>query len=299
MHSFVFIGGAPRSGTTLFQKILSLHSQISAGPEFDHLPGLIRQYSALKKGLENGRQTFYYDIDGLKQSFRVLIENLLIPKKGLKSLISEKTPDNALVFDQLYEIFPDGKFVLIIRDPRAIINSFNDVQRKARKIGNTKVRIGKSLNHDMSIVRNSILKGSNFIEKHPSNGMYVYYEDLIQSPDETVKNVCNFLGIAFEIGMLETSRRTEISELADKGQMTELPFISDLFYKNISNKSLNTWRKSLSWLHKLIIADYFNQNKLKCLNRYIFETNGFIGKLILMLVKIRLYGALSFKRFVK
>lgn len=295
----LFIGGAPRSGTTLLQKILSLNSRISAGPEFDHLPGLMHQYIRMKNGLINNRQVFYYDVNTLRQSFRLLIQDLIVPQSGNIKLISEKTPDNALVFEQLYELFPDGKFILVIRDPRAIINSFKEVQRKAKKIGNTKVRIGKNLNYDVGYVRNSITKGSNFIERHPSNGMFVYYEDLIQSPDETVKNVCNFLGIAFESEMLETSKRNEMSDLADKKQITELPFISDLFDKNISDSSLNTWRKSLTWLDKLIIANYFNQNKIKCLNRYAFERPGLMGRLVLIIIEIISYVAWTFKRLIK
>jgi hypothetical protein len=54
INQFVFIGGAPRSGTTMIQNILANHSGIHAGPEFDWTPELARIFSGIKRGIQNG-----------------------------------------------------------------------------------------------------------------------------------------------------------------------------------------------------------------------------------------------------
>ena len=38
---FIFVGGAPRSGTTLVQNMLDSHPDILGGPEFIHIPDII------------------------------------------------------------------------------------------------------------------------------------------------------------------------------------------------------------------------------------------------------------------
>ena len=51
---FVFIGGSPRSGTTLVQNILDSHPVICGGPEFHHLPDIMNLRKALRDSIAKG-----------------------------------------------------------------------------------------------------------------------------------------------------------------------------------------------------------------------------------------------------
>ncbi|MEO1139914.1 MAG: sulfotransferase, partial [Pseudomonadota bacterium] len=37
-RGMIFVGGPPRSGTTLLQRIMGAHQDVFAGPEFDFIP---------------------------------------------------------------------------------------------------------------------------------------------------------------------------------------------------------------------------------------------------------------------
>ena len=131
---FVFIGGVPRSGTTMLQKILGNHPQISAGPEFDNIPVIMDLFKKMKSGIKSGRQEVYYNQEFLKQNFNLFIESLFKNRITNETVyISEKTPSNALVFKELLDINTNNKLVFIVRDPRGIAASMKEVCQKAKK----------------------------------------------------------------------------------------------------------------------------------------------------------------------
>ena len=51
----IIVGGAPRSGTTMFQSMMNSHPQIHGGPEFDHLCDIVRLHETLSLGLQHQR----------------------------------------------------------------------------------------------------------------------------------------------------------------------------------------------------------------------------------------------------
>ncbi|NIA09336.1 MAG: hypothetical protein GWP10_06315 [Nitrospiraceae bacterium] len=109
----IFVGGAPRSGTTLVQNMLDSHPDILGGPEFLHIPHIIN----LRKGLQHSIEREWIDLicsyDDVDKAICLLIECLLLPladRHGCKFL-SEKTPENVLVFSELISLFPGARFI--------------------------------------------------------------------------------------------------------------------------------------------------------------------------------------------
>jgi hypothetical protein len=60
-YRHIFVGGAPRSGTTLVQRILGAHSLVYAGPEFDLVPEIIRLRNQFIQKIIAGRISAYMD----------------------------------------------------------------------------------------------------------------------------------------------------------------------------------------------------------------------------------------------
>jgi hypothetical protein len=65
----VFVGGAPRSGTTLMQRILGSHDDVFAGPEFDFIPiQILGLRKRMLRSIKSGRIDAIVDEDTLDQA---------------------------------------------------------------------------------------------------------------------------------------------------------------------------------------------------------------------------------------
>ncbi len=273
--SLIFIGGVPRSGTSLIQKILDLHSNIYAGPEFDHLYKLCGIYKEMKDGIKNGRQSVFYTEIQLKEAFSKLILGLLVESNKKKygvSYISEKTPSNALIFEQLIEIFPLAKFILVIRDPRANVWSFKNVAKRASMFGEI-VGIGSNLIDDLSLMRNYFNKAQRFVSMHSESCYVLYYEKLLKNPQKEIQKVCDFIGISFESQMLELSRReSDASRLINlENRLVKAWAEKGMLEKDFDIDKLDQWKKKLNRLEINLISNYFSKYKFEILSSYQFN----------------------------
>ncbi|MEP1385238.1 MAG: sulfotransferase [Paraglaciecola sp.] len=216
----LIILSAPRAGSTLLFEALAKHPNLwSIGGEshalIEHIPGL----STLKRGYVSNR------LEKIDASSEVIS---LLHSKFLKQSINhngnqytseygsirllEKTPKNALRVDFLNEVFPDAKFVYLVRDPLENVSSILDAWRSKRFItypslplwpknqwslllsDNWKDYLGSSLveiaTHQWTNANKSIIDS---FEKIDSNRVTtVCYQDLVNTPNFTLNKIYEF-----------------------------------------------------------------------------------------------------------
>ena len=206
MHRLFFIVGVGRSGTSLLQSILTSHSQIAIPPEtgfvrknifsweknkslnFDKYTEINPKLARVEE-LFDDRQTKEYKTD-------VYFYTAFLKKyvaNNNKSLTGDKDPRLIEFIDAASAIFPEARFIHLIRDPR-------DVLLSKKKAAWSK---GKpSWYHTFA---NYVqLKMGEWQGKQLDNGRYLVmtYEDILGSPEATISKVCNFLNVNFESTML-------------------------------------------------------------------------------------------------
>lgn len=216
-----FLVGSERSGTTLLRLMLAHHREIECAPEFEFLveampsgqgwPDLAGYCEWLSTNriflphqLEIDRAL---DYPGLMRSF--------VTQYGRRS----KKPIHGATchkhFDRLLRIWPEARFVHLLRDGR-------DVARSCVGMGWAgNVWAGA----ERWIEAEALWEGlQSRIE--PSRRMELVYEELIRNPERELARVCAFLGTDFDAGMLDYSK--------------------DSSYERPDPKLIGQWRKKLS-----------------------------------------------------
>ena len=166
----IIIGGCGRSGTTLLLSIIAAHPNIHA---FSKEIGVFLEWRKLK---ESSDINFEYH-PRLDRLYRFILTDK-ISKQANRWC--EKTPGNVRNFDKILDYFNEKvKLIHIIRDGRDVMLSKHPKKSDAYWISPERwvndVRIGLKF------------------KKHP-NVLTIKYEDLILSYEETIEEICDFLG---------------------------------------------------------------------------------------------------------
>jgi hypothetical protein len=263
----IFIVGAPRSGTTLFQYMLRSHPSISlpTGESHFFIPllrnvesfGNLEEKNNIRKVLEAMyRQSsdfldtdlhgISFDIDRLTEEFYVEKRNSI--KKIIAGLFEknaagenkqrwgDKTPYYVLHMKIILEIFPDAQFVHIIRDGRdCALSMFN---RKhdfgvyntffAAKYWEIYIELGRQMGADL---------GPNIYKE-------IRYEDLLKTPQEVLKGACEFLNEPYSDSLINFKKSGE----AGKTPLLQQPISSDNSEKwrtSMTQRQISTFERAV------------------------------------------------------
>lgn len=197
---FVFIGGAGRSGTTLFRSMLSAHPRFWCGPELKLVSAIcgLRQQWMSTMGPDLAEAGVTPKV--LDRAVRAFVQSLLTDT-GEGERIAEKTPHNLLHMELLGRLFPRARFIHVVRDGRAVSAS---LVKQAWRDPSTGGPIWycadlTSASRYWAQVVGSIRNQSVAV---PGRFLEVRYEDLVSAPRATMMRVTAFLGERWEESVL-------------------------------------------------------------------------------------------------
>lgn len=195
----IFIGGMFKSGTSLLRAMLGKHSDLVSGlethwfeidwqnrdrePTSNRLQTLRSFYDMNKSVFEQNISKSRSAEDFLNNFFNTLVED-----EQKKSWV-EKTPGNILHVERIIRAWPKAHFVHIIRDPRDILSSLIEAN-KWGDIDQFLERWCPVFESVKSLKSGELRCSKNYIE--------IRYEDLVLSPNETLKTVCEFADIEYQ-----------------------------------------------------------------------------------------------------
>ncbi len=225
MNPVVFIVGCQRSGTTLLHRLMNANPHLAVVHESRWVPGLFEQRIGLTPEgdvtrdlisllLDNPRFVTMdlerADLEGLLANGKpVSYSNFmtgvydLYGKKHGKNLVGDKTPSYVRSIPTLHHLWPEAKFVHIIRDGRDVCLSATNW-----KSGGELRRRFVPL-HDEPVTTTAVWwdwlvrSGREAGETLPPD-LYreVRYESLVSNPAEECEALCEFLGIPYDDAMV-------------------------------------------------------------------------------------------------
>lgn len=221
----VFIVGCPRSGTTLLQNLLSAHPDVAIAPETHFIrrfwsrrtrngdldvgvnySRVVEQIIAMPEFREMGLDSnaFREVTREGSRTYAELFRKLLILYGQSRSarIVGEKTPNHLFHMETLVRFFPWARFIHVIRDPRAVVNSWRDVPWSTG-----------TLNGDAGLWRQYAIMARRQIQRTSLRVHTVRFEDMLGDPQPTFQKLSDFIGIALEPCELDDRRLNASSDL--------------------------------------------------------------------------------------
>lgn len=274
----IFVGGCPRSGTTLVQNMLDSHPDIFGGPEFLHLQDVIYLRNKLHRSISVGWIDLFGSHDDLDGHIRALVQNLFLPladQHGCKYM-SEKSPENILVFSELVELFPEAHFFHVIRDPRAIVSSMGDVYARAKQKQVDIPAFTVNTSSRIAYTSRCFDAGFSAVKKTPDKILTVVYEALVKDPEKESKNMCKFLGLEWNSQMISPKEKKHLGEKAITTKSDEIWYDVKTYYQNPHDRNIEKWKKRLSLIQQVRVTRVFkNYEELHVLG-YDFSLNSLL-----------------------
>lgn len=229
---FPFLVGRGRSGTTLLRSIFDSHPEMAIPDESHFLIGLSRRRRRYERVDGFAVDAFVGDVSKRPgfRSMEIPVEVLqadlrsrtpadypeavrriyaIYARRHGKSRYGDKTPIHVMKLPQLAGLFPEARFVHIIRDGRDVADSYLDVAWgpddvvEAALLWKRAVEAGR--------------RGGRALGPHRYRE--VRYEDLVEDPEGTVQDLCRFVELRFDPVMLRYYERA--GEVAGKMGMPE------------------------------------------------------------------------------
>ncbi|ESO05199.1 hypothetical protein HELRODRAFT_77670 [Helobdella robusta] len=193
----IFVGGMPRSGTTLMRALLDAHSDIRCGEEtrakvIPRVLALRGQWTKSQKEIDRMLEGGITD-EVLYSAVAAFILEVIVKHGEPAPRLCNKDPFTLKYVDELKIMFPQAKYILMIRDGRAVVHSI--INRKVTITGFDLNNYETSLQKWNTIMTNMYKQCMN---AGPSRCLMVYYEQLVLHPRDIMTKVLKFLDIPWD-----------------------------------------------------------------------------------------------------
>lgn len=220
----IFIFGVPRSGTTLVRTILNCHPRIACGPEAPWLANHLSQnVMALHRALTTDdfgySRNFGVAPAKVTARLRALVDGLFMDfaAQNGKQRWAHKTPDDCLFVEFFTELFPDAKYIHLVRNPFDVALSTSRVPAHRKGISewhenNLMIEPGFPVANTLF---NSALRWQRWNDRLESglrsvDCRRVSYESLVLEPEKAFGELFAFLGEKFTPEILDYSKFSNI-----------------------------------------------------------------------------------------
>lgn len=231
----VFVGGMPRSGTTLLRVMLDSHPDVRCGGETRVIPRLLNLRNNWLKAPFESQRLLEAGItaDVLDRAVGEFMLEIIARHGRPAKRLCNKDPFTLKSAVYIQSLFPNARFLYLIRDGRAVAHSI--VSRKVTISG-----------FDITDYRQCLIKWNaatkSMYEQCKSLGPTtchpVYYEQLVLHPEQTLRGILNFLELPWNETVLH---HEEYINQPDGIELSKLERSTDQVVKPVNTETLSKW----------------------------------------------------------
>lgn len=231
----VFLLSAPRSGSTLLRVMLAGHPQLFSPPELHLL-----QYNTMREWNEGLGHSFLGE--GLPRAWMELrgftaeeakayideyvkndvpVEKVYADMQEIVAprLLVDKSPsygDAVDILEHAERIFDGAKYIHLVRHPYSVVESF--IRNRFDRLMMDGDADPMAAGEDVWSIHNANI--ADFLEHiDPSRKHVVKYEDIVAKPEESMKTMCEFLGIPYDPAVLTPYEGDRMTDGVHKSSM--------------------------------------------------------------------------------
>lgn len=276
-----FITGVYRSGTTLVSRMLANHPRLWVTYDSVHFMrfsyGRYDPIYEIKNAERLITETYAriynrwgmrFVVDGVISDLRkfkkidynhiydLIMEALISEyKKGVIGW-GEKTNVCWGQIPNFLKMFPSGKTIHVIRDPRDVMCSYREMTYEP----------DFSYLDSAFCSLSSFLKASEYSQRFKNQNYYLLkYENLVQNPIGVTRNICSFLDLKFDSLMLDAAKFKDKSGNQWDGESS-----FDKKLDTISKKPIGRWKKKATPF-EVFFVELINSEVMK---RFGYELSG-------------------------
>nr|XP_015222957.1 PREDICTED: protein-tyrosine sulfotransferase 1 isoform X1 [Lepisosteus oculatus]XP_015222958.1 PREDICTED: protein-tyrosine sulfotransferase 1 isoform X1 [Lepisosteus oculatus] len=230
----IFIGGVPRSGTTLMRAMLDAHPDVRCGEETRVIPRILAMKQMWSR---SGREKMRLDEAGvtdevLDSAMQAFLLEIIVKHGEPAAYLCNKDPFALKSLTYLAKIFPHAKFILMIRDGRASVHSM--ISRKVTIAG-----------FDLGSYRDCLTKWNRAIEtmyaqcqEAADKCLPVHYEQLVLHPEKWMRKLLKFLDIPWNEAVLH---HEDLIGKAGGVSLSKVERSTDQVIKPVNVDALSKW----------------------------------------------------------
>ena len=246
---FPFVVGSGRSGTTVLRAMLDSHPELAVPPESHFVAAMARagygqgdafDTPAFLRDLAANRWYRRWELpdeqvraavtaaapQGLADAVRAVYREYAATRG--KPRYGDKTPPYVLNLPLLGGLFPEARFVHVVRDGRDVALSLLDVEFGPDSFPEAVVWWRRSVSRGRAA-------GARL---GPGRYREIRYEELVDDPEEVLRALCPFLGLDFDPAMLRYHERAD-EVVANVGRPEQHAGV-----RNAPTRGVRDWRRS-------------------------------------------------------
>ncbi|NVJ64898.1 MAG: sulfotransferase [Gammaproteobacteria bacterium] len=234
----IFVVGMPRTGTTLLERIISSHSDVTAAGELPHFSRCMSeamqqlQLPAHLSRSQMAKASLDLNFGRLGKSYIDAGRAIT----GEKSFFVDKFPQNALYCGLIHKSLPKSKILILERHPVDVCYSvykqmFTDIYQ---------------FSYDLDELADYFIEHQKLMQHWqkmlPNVVKTVRYEDLVQNLEGKAKEVIDFCGLDWQEDCLNFQNNKQVTTTASASQVRQ----------KIYNSSVGMWKNYEKELEPLI-----------------------------------------------